>query len=76
MERFVGDWATKELAKARMKNRRAYCVRQGYNQTDFGMDYDHVFDDDEGGDQSGGEGEASGQEDEFGSDARDGDEDE
>ncbi|KZP08957.1 hypothetical protein FIBSPDRAFT_964314 [Athelia psychrophila] len=62
---FSGDWATKELVKARMKNRRAYCVRLGYNQTDFGMNIDHMFDDDEGAAQSAGEGEA---EDGFGGD--------
>lgn len=48
-----------------MKNRRAYCVRLGYNQTDFGMNIDHMFDDDEGAAQSAGEGEA---EDGFGGD--------
>lgn len=56
-----------------MKNRRAYCVRQGYNQTDFGMDIDHIFDDDEEGDRSADEG--ADQEDEFG-DGRERDEDE
>lgn len=51
-----------------MKNRRAYCARLGYNQTDFGMDINHMFDDDEGAAQSAGEREASGQEDGFGGD--------
>ena len=37
MENFVQDWPTKELAKSRLKNRRAYCKRQGYDATDFGM---------------------------------------
>jgi hypothetical protein len=34
---FVQDWPTKELAKSRLKNWRAYCKRQGYNGMDFGM---------------------------------------
>jgi hypothetical protein len=34
---FVQDWPTKELAKSRLKNRRAYCKKMGYDQTDFGM---------------------------------------
>jgi hypothetical protein len=27
----------KELAKSRLKNRQAYCKKQGYDMTDFGM---------------------------------------
>ena len=37
LENFVQDWPTKELAKSRLKNRHAYCKKQGYDVTDFGM---------------------------------------
>ena len=37
LENFVQDWPTKELAKSRLKNRRAYCRKKGYDATDFGM---------------------------------------
>jgi hypothetical protein len=37
LENFAQDWPTKELAKSRLKNRRAYCKKQGYDATDFGM---------------------------------------
>ena len=37
MENFVQDWPTKELAKSQLKNRHAYCKRQGYDATDFGI---------------------------------------
>jgi hypothetical protein len=37
LENFVQDWPTKELAKSRLKNRRAYCRKKGYDTTDFGM---------------------------------------
>ena len=37
LENFAQDWPTKELAKSRLKNRRAYCKKQGYDTTDFSM---------------------------------------
>lgn len=33
------------MAKARLKNLRAYSKRKGYDQTDFGIPLDHVFSD-------------------------------
>ncbi|KAJ3001435.1 hypothetical protein NUW54_g6424 [Trametes sanguinea] len=34
LRRFVNDWATEELAKQYLKNRRAYCRRMNYDQDD------------------------------------------
>lgn len=38
------------MAKAKLKNRRAYCKRKGHDRTDFGMDMDMIpnLEDDDG----------------------------
>lgn len=39
------------MAKARLKNLRAYSKRKGYDQTDFGIPLNHAFSDEEGQDE-------------------------